>query len=889
MPIISWLRTVVQTWFRRDDVYRDLDEEMASSLELLVDEKIAAGADSDTARHQALLELGGIDRVREQVWESRAGTGLGHLAWELRHALRTLKKWPGFSAVAILSLAIGIGVNAVLFTIFQAAFLRPVPGIAGADRVVEMVLTRRGEPDMECLSWPDFLDMRSAATLFETLAGFKPMEGSLSIEGVSERVPVMAVTPGYLAVLGVTPIVGRDFSAADEGLPGQHPVAIMSHAFWQNRFGGASDIIGRTITLNRTPYTVIGITPESFQGHRTLGELPVLWVPIGQHRIMADENNWREDRAALWVQVLGRLKPDATVEKAEESLQALYLRLADEYPESNTDRSVRCAPFGPMPAANRSGEVVSMGLLFAFTGLILLIICGNLAGMMRARNAARQREIAVRLALGSGRGHLIRSLLSEALVLSLIGGGLGILLSFWIASATPLLQAAMISAERVSPNGTILLFSLVVIVLTALLFGLLPALRFSRPELVSLLHDGARGSGRRISRLHRFTASSQAGLALLLLMLSVLFLRAVDVMNRTDPGFDPDDLYLMSIDISSEGYEDPALTGMLIDRLRTTIAAVPGVRSTAVSDGIPLDHIGNFTTVTPAGEIAAEGSEVEVEFTKVTAGFFATTGIPVVAGRGIEDGDDAVSEPVVVITRSLAERLWPGESPLGRRVSFPLVRSSTQTYTVVGVVPRVASSRATQDLPHVFVSLHQNVLWRIMIVVRTEPGMGIPAGPLLAAVAECDPELALPEIVPVESLVSQATQEQRMTARITGGLGLLALLLTAIGVYAVVSFVVAGRTREIGIRMAMGASWKQVQASVIWYAIRLAAPGLIVGVLAAVGLASGMRSMLFGLSPLDPLALGGAVCLLAGVVVLASLIPARRAAGIEPVEALRAE
>ncbi len=888
MPLVTWLKTVLQTWFRRDDVYRDLDEEMASSLQLLIDEKVGEGMDPDTARREALVELGGIDRIREQVWESRAGTGFGHLIFELRSAVRSLRKWPGFAAVVILTLAVGIGVNTTLFTVFQAAFMQPVPGVGGADRVVEVILTRREESDFECLSWRDFLDLREAVTPFETLVGWKPTEGSLTLNGLSERIPMMAVTSGYLQALGVQPLRGRDFAALDEGEPGQHPVAIMSHAFWQERFGGDPDILGRTVTLNRTPYTVIGVTPEQFRGHRVLGTSPAFWVPIGQHPIMRDDS-WRNDREVLWIQVLGRLRAGATIEQAETALKTLFNRLVTEYPESHDEDSVRCVAFGPMPATNRGGEILTMGLLLAFTGLILLIICGNLAGMMRARNASRQREIAVRLALGAGRGHLIRSLMAETVLLALAGGGLGVLLAIWITDAAPVARALSIPGARLSPNGSILSFSLGLVVITALIVGLVPALRFSRPELVSLLQDGARGSARRISRLHRITASGQAGIALLLLMLSVFFLRAVDIQNRNDPGFDPHNLLVMNLDLASEGYESLTAAGEFINRLESTIEAVPGVMSVSIADGIPLDHIGNFTSVRPGDHVDHESGGIAVEFTKITEEYFPTIGTPIVAGRGIAGTDNAASQPVVVITQTLADRLWPGESALGRTISFPLGGDADQVFTVVGIVPWVASSTATRDLPHVFVSLYQQYRRRIMVVVRTETGVTDLVGPLQRGVSECDPALPLPEIVSVESLVARATREQRTTAGITGGLGLLALLLAAIGVYAVVSYVVAGRTREIGVRMAMGANWKQIRASIIWYAIRLAAPGLFIGAVAAVGLAFTMRAMLFGLSPLDPVALIGAIGLLAGVIVLASLVPARRAAGIEPVEALRTE
>jgi predicted permease len=788
----------------------------------------------------------------------------------------------------VLSLAVGIGVNATLSSFLQALWLEPVPGV-NADQVVEVLASDRGR-ELQEWAYPDFEDVRDAETPLEELVGWKPRDGSLTTADGSQRVEILYVSANYFRVLGVVLPRGRDFLPSENVAPGQHTVTVLSHALWQNQFGGDPEIVGRTITLNRSPYTVVGVAPESFKGHRTLGHTD-LWIPIMQSPYLTAEHSLMGARDTKWLQVLGRLRSGTTTEQANAALSTVFARLAQEYPETNEDRGARVYAFGPVPALGRAESMAAVGLLVGLALLVLLIICGNVAGMMLARSATREREIAVRMALGSGRGRLARHLMVEAGVLAVVGGGLGVLLAYWVTGAATPATLGMLAEPSIKfqPSLTVLVWSLVLTLGTVLAVGLLPAIRFSRPDLVSSLKEGTGGGTRRVGRVHRIAASAQAGVAVALVVTCSLFLRAVGEMNQRDYGFDPTNLLVASLDLSLEGYESLENAGPFLDHVKESIAALPGVSSVSLADGLPLDQVGNFTGVSRPDQSVDEGGRVQVEFTRTTEGYFQTIGTPVLRGRGFEVTDDASSEPVVVITQALADRLWLGEEVVGRRVHFSLSRDEAREYTVVGVVGHVASSRATEDWPHVFVALRQQYRPRVMFVVKADAESPALVRSIQSTILAADPNLSFPPVVSSESLVARSTQSQRATATLAAGLGLLALLLSAIGVYGVVAFAVASRTREIGLRMALGATQEKVLRAVLEDGVRLAVPGLLLGALLAVGMAAGMQRMLLGVSPLDPISLGSAAAVLFVVVLLASAAPARRASKVDPMDVLRWE
>ncbi len=825
---------------------------------------------------------------------ARAGEQIADVAADARFALRSLLRSPAFTVVAVLSLAVGIGVNTSLATIIEEVWLKPVPGVTDQDRLVETVVTEGGA-EMAFWSYPDFEDLRRAEAPFESLAAGAGAGVTLSIGEQSERASASYVSANFFDTLGVSLARGRGFAPSEDAGAGQHRVVVVSHDLWQQRLGGDDDVLGRTIAVNRTPYTVIGVTSEEFTGARPLSAAIELWLPLVQHPFAQDPDEFR-NRAAGWLRVIGRTAEGTGLDEVNAGLQTVFASLQTEYPETNDDRSALARTFGRFPAQNRHGDMAAVAALLVMVVLILLIICGNVAGMVLARSAAREQEIAVRMALGSGRARLVRQLMVEASILAAAGGAVGTVFGFWVSSlATPERLGVAIADITFEPSTRVSVFSLGLTLAAAAVVGLLPALRFSRPQLLSSLKEDAGGGARRVGRIHRVAVAAQAAVALILLVTFSLFSRATDLVDGEGLGFEPEGLLLTRVHVSERVHETPDKAMLLLERLKTTVSAVPGVRSVAIADGIPLDRSGNFARVSDAGQPVEEGGGELVEFTRVDEDFFDAVGIPVIRGRAFEAGDDVAAERVVIITQDLADTLWPASEALGRRVRWPGTDDPDAAFTVVGVVGHVAASRATEDVPQIFVPLRQRFAsfgrygtWT-MVVIRSAVDASAIVPAIQAAVLDADPTRSLPTIVTSASLVAESTEPQRATANISAGLGALALILCAIGVYGVVAFAVAHRTREIGVRMAMGASRRAILRAVFTEGVRVAVPGLICGGLVAAGLAALLRSQLFGLNPLDPLSfLAGASALLV-VVLLASLVPARRAAGVDPMSALRNE
>ncbi len=521
--------------------------------------------------------------------------------------------------------------------------------------------------------------------------------------------------------------------------------------------------------------------------------------------------------------------------------------------------------------------------------------------MALARTAAREQEIGVRLALGSSRVRLVRHLMVEAGILSVIGGGVGIVLAMTAMTRVhPMDLNITAPGASFEPSGWTLAWSLVLSFAAALAFGLLPALRFSRPELVSTLKDDTGGGGRRVGRFQRYAASFQTGVAFLLLLMAALFFRSLDRMDESHIGFRQESMavadfasggtFLGFLDPSEEGYPSMEEGGTaLVDRLIESIGSRPGVASVALSTGFPLDRYRDRISVSPADQPSADSTGVRVDYTLVTEGYFSTIGTPILQGRALLRTDDRTSAPVAVVTRSFADRLWPGEDALGRRFSHAGAENRAHAWTVVGVVGNVASSAATEDLPQMFVPLRQATSPHLIILVRSDASTdpAALAGPVREAIRSVDPGLPIPRLVPAQFLVARATQGQRTNGQVAGVLGLLILLLSAMGVYGVVALAVTNRTREFGLRIALGATRGVVIRGVFGDALRMAGPGLLVGGLLAAGTAAALRSMLLGLSPVDPISFLSVGVLLLFVVIAASLAPALRASGIHPMEALR--
>jgi len=847
-------------------------------------------------RHQRAAEAGpaaGGGSPQHPGGRWSPANSLDDLGKDARFALRGLIRSPGFALIAVLSLAVGISVNTALATIVEEVWLKPVAGVPAHDRIVETV-PLDGTHELSAWTYADFDDVRRADTTLAVIAASAGASVSLTAGDRSERVSVDFVSADFFRMLGVVVSRGRDFVAKEDVGPNQHAVVIVSHDMWQNRLGGDESILGATIGLDRSPYTVIGVAPEEFKGARPLSGETDLWVPLMQHPVFATTDSAATDRESRWVRVYGRMRQGTTLDEATASLRTVFAALEQEYPETNENLSVLARSFARFPAQNRSGDMLAVVALLVMVAIILLIICGNVAGMMLARSAVREQEFAVRMALGSGRVRLVRQLMVEALILALAGGTLGIAAGFWLTGfATPERLGVAMTDVAFRPSNAVLLFSLALTAAATLFVGLLPAIRFSQPQLLPSLKDDAGAGGRRAGRIHRFAASAQTGVALTFVLTCSLFVRAIDTVEQRGFGFDPQNLLVARVYLAPDGAGSFGEAMSLAERIRDSVAAVPGVISASIADGIPLDLSGNFTRVGNVDDDLEAGAGEVVEFTQASEGFFETIGTPMLRGRGFAAADDLTAERVVVITDDLGQALWPGEEALGKRLKQGSSTAEESFMTVIGVVGHVASSIVSRDVPHIFLPLRQEFQTYerygtpAMIVMRGALETAALVPPIQAAILAIDPTASFPVIVTSASLVTRSMGPQRATANITAGLGALALILAAIGVYGVVAFAVANRRREIGVRMAIGATREQVLLEVFSDGLRLAVPGLVVGGLLALGIAVLMRSELLGLNPLDPVSFGVAAGLLLLVVLAASLIPARRASSVDPMNALR--
>ncbi|HSG07520.1 MAG TPA: ADOP family duplicated permease [Longimicrobiales bacterium] len=905
-------RRGLRSMFRLDRFGRRMDDSLEDELRFHLETREAqlrgAGLSPEEARVEARRGFGDPDRVRQECLridrsgERRRARGeiLADILQDIRLTLRGLSRARGYTFVVLLSLAVGIGVNTAAFTAIDAFWFAPVPGVTGQDGIAEIVVVDRGSEEWGW-TYPDFEAVRGAHAPLEALTGWADRDVTLGAYDGGRRVHAAYATSDYFGVFGAGPAAGRGFLPEEDRGAGQHAVAVVSHHLWQEDLQGDPEIIGRTLLVNREPYTVVGVAQEGFRGPRPTMGTTDLWIPLTQHPLVAGDDETLRNRRAFWISVAARLSAGTSSDQVQAAVRTVFGRLAGEYPETNGERTAKVAAYRRFPAQNRAWDMVAVGGVAALLVLVLLVICANLTGMALARSAGREREIAIRLALGSGRSRLARLLMLEATLLAAVGGGVGAAAALLaMRSVSPTALGILAPGIRFEPRTSIILASLALTALAALAVGLIPALRFSRPELVSSLRDDAGGGGRRAGRMQRFASSAQAGVALASLVMGGLFFRSLGALDGAALGFEPEGMIVADyrtgalssalMDLDGEGYPTLDAGGEdLLNRLHAALASVPGVTAVAFADGVPLDRSRAYTMVSRGDRPDEAEGRLTAEYTRVTEGYVEAIGAALLRGRDLAVTDDATSEPVVLITESLAGRLWPGEEAVGRTLARSAGKEGRLVATVVGVVADVSGSRAGERWPHVFVPMRQEYRGAATIVLRTATSVGSVAEPVRVAIRSVDAALPVPALVKAEAIVQRSTEEQRGAAKMSGALGLMILILSAMGVYGVVALTVAGRTREIGVRMAMGAGRSGVLGTILRDALRLAGPGLAVGALVAGTSALAMRSMLLGVSPVDPTTFLGAGAVLVAVVLLASYIPARRASKIDPMEALRTD
>jgi len=798
---------------------------------------------------------------------------------DLRYALRALARTPGFTLAVVLTLALGIGVNSAIFSVVYGVLLRPLP-YASPDRLV-VLYGRYPQFGRAATSLPDFQDWRAGTHSFEQLAARHGGTFILTGDGEPERVVADRVTSNFFTTLGVRPALGRTFLPDEDKVGGDDRVVVLDNGYWQRRFGGDSRVIGRDILLNGRPWTVVGVAPPGFRYGRDVD----LWAPTRADTTLP--------RRAEFLDVIGRLKPGVTVAQASADVAAVVRQLAEQYPATNS---------------RITSEVIGLEedlvhdarpSLLAFAGavlLVLLIACANVANLLLARAAAREREVAVRVALGAGRGRLLRQLLTESMVLALLGGVAGLALASWSVAAIGATDVQFLPRQReIDMNVTVVAFSLALSIATGLLFGLAPALRVTRGPLHASLREGARGStGGSLARTRNALVLAEVAVALVLSMGAGLLIRSFDKLTRVDIGFQPAGVLTYSLAFPSAKFQDavqlPALYQSLVERTR----ALPGVRSVALSADLPMSEA-NYLSYAIEGEPrhapSAGDAPTDVQPFNVSPDYFEVLRIPLRRGRLLQATDGPTTPRVAVINEEMARRVFGHRDPIGHRLTFGDPASSTAVWrTIVGVVGNVAQEGVTAGAyPQIYESIAQNATRNVSVSLRTNRDPLSLAPSARGAARDVDRDLVVNDMQPLDARVAQSIARPRLSVWLLGGFAAVALVLAAIGIYGVMAYTVAQRTREIGVRMALGADSAGVTRLVVWQGMRPALVGVVVGLVGALQASRLIASLLYGVSTLDPVTFVLVPLFLATIALLATYLPARRATRVSPTVALQSE
>jgi predicted permease len=880
-------------WFRRRQRDAELDAEIRSHLDEAIRDRIERGESAEQACINAQREFGNVGLVKEVTREVWGWAALERLLQDLRFGVRMLRKNPGFTLIAVLTLALGIGANTAIFSLIDVVLLKLLP-VKDPTQLVVLAKRREAGPIGPTFSYPLYQDLHERNQVFAGILAYSGVALNLSGNGQTERVAGELVSGNFFAVLGVQPLLGRVFSDADNQAPGAHPVAILSHNCWQRRFASNPGVVGETVRLNSYPFMVVGIAPPGFFGVE-VGAAPEVWVPIMMQPQVSEQKGRLQMRNNFWVKLIARLKPGVSEQQAQAATEALYQQINREAPGLSPgargyllQQQLQLRPASQGLSSLRGQFKQPLLILMGVVGLVLLIACANLANLLLARATVRQKEIAVRLALGASRARLVAQLLTESLLLSFLGGLVGLFFAFW---ATNFLLSFLSQARftlELQPDLRVLGFNLGVAVLTGILFGLAPALQATRPNLIETLKNEIptlSGGGSRFE-LRKLLVVSQVALSLLLLIGAGLFVRTLQNLKGIDLGFRADKVLLLSLNPGLNGY-NPEQVKSFYAQLLERVNTLPGVQSASFAD-MPLMGGAWIDGLEVEGFKGAAGQDMTVSAKNVEPKFFETMGIQLRLGRDFSVQDVANAPKVAIINETLARDFFGNDNPLGQRIGV----GEKPQREIIGVIKDTKYGDLKKQAPRtVYIPLAQTAILGAerTLHVRTA---GEPTN-LIAAIRHevetLDKNLPVYNVRTFTELVAQSIYQERLIATLSGFFGLLALLLASLGLYGVMAYAVARRTREIGIRMALGATPGTLLRLVVGQGLKLVLAGVVLGLLGAVALTRLITGLLFGVSPTDPLTFA----VIAGVLLLAALlacwIPARRAMKVDPQIALRTE
>jgi predicted permease len=873
--------------FRRRRLEDDLDEELRAHLEMAVEMNIGKGMSAEDARREALRSFGGVEQTKEIYRDQRGLPMIETTLQDLRFGLRMLRRSPGFSILAILCLTLGIGANAAVFSWVEGILFRPYPAVTHQEQLLALTGTARGESGPTGTSWPDILDLQRSCRLIDSFIVTKIMGTTLSVGDRAEVTTGSIVSANYFDAIGVHPILGRGFEPGEDVGRNAHPVTVISYQLWKGRFKGDPEIIGKTQRLNNVVHTIVGVAPEGFYG-TFVGWAMQFWVPASMEETFEAGGYKLEDRGARWIEAYVRLKPGVTLAQAQQEISAVAKRLEADYPDTNRGRGMKLWPLWQTPFNNANTLLPTLQIMLAVVVFVLLIACANVGNLLLVRAFARRHEMTVRLAIGAGRGRLLKQLFTEGLILSAFGAAGGLLVAHWCRHALVLLFPARGGVTMHLPgeiDWRVLALSAGVCLIATLLLGLVPAMQTSKIDLAGALKSdsaGVVGGGRR-AWVRSGLVVVQVSLSFVLLVGASLLMQSLQRIRTTSPGFSTHEVLDTAVNLVAAGY-DAQRAQSFQDELLDCVKALPGVESAAFARMTPLSY-GSFssTTIAVDGYQPPPEEQPTVQYNEVGPDYFATMGIPLISGREFTRADDEKAALVAVANETMAARYWRGKNPIGERVQV-----KGRWMQVVGVAKdsKYQSVRETSK-PFFYVPLRQNFSRGAGLYIRTPLSPEAMTKALTREVHALDGNLALFEVITLQEQLDRSTSPQMVAVTLVGVLGGLALLLAAIGLYGVMSYAVSQSTRELGLRMALGAGASNLLRLVMSRGLGLTAGGVALGAAVALGLTRLLGNLLYKVSPRDPLAFGSALAVMTIASLAACFLPAWRATRTDPARALR--
>jgi putative ABC transport system permease protein len=889
MGLVSSIRTLRDYIFHRSRIEHEMDEEFRLHLASRAADLERQGVPKAEAERQARIEFGGYQNYKEECRETLGTRLLEELWQDIRYGLRQLRRNPGFTIVAVLTLALGIGANTAIFSAVDAVLLRPLP-FSQPERLVSVLSVQIPRGNGREASYPDFLDWRARSHAFDQMAVYRTENFTLKSGGEPAHISGAVVSADLFSLLGVTPRLGRTFLRGDD-VPGSvngTDAVILSYGFWQARFGSDQHVVGRALNLDGRAFTVVGVAPPGFQ-FPIRGEPIDLWATIAVD-MPSGGNGMATERGAHYLDVIARLKPKVTFAQAQAEMNSIVGTLNEQYPNIHP-RAARVVPeLDGLAGPARPGLLI----LLAAVGCLLLIACANVANLLLARATARRREMFIRAALGAGRGRVIRQVLTESILLSLLGGLVGLLLGLrGVNLLVRIVPADIPRLAQASLDGRVLVFVTAVSALTAFLFGLAPALAGSKFDLVGSLKESGQGHSLRLhqTRTHGALVIGEVAMALVLLASAGLLIRSFISLASADPGFDAH--HVLTLRLDSPPHYSHAQQPQFFSDVLGRVRSLPGVRSVSGVFGLPFSEVDARTGFAIEGQPVAEANRPQTAYVAVEPHYFRTLGIPLEKGRDFTAHDDLASAPVAIINETLARRYFPHQDPIGQRIQPGISNGYGKKQPlreIVGVVGDVKlHDLAASAGPQCYVPSAQSPLGLLTVVVRTDGDPLSLAPAVRSVVASANKEVTVYNVATLQQLISRSVAAPRFLTLFLGMFASLAVLLAAVGLYGLVSYSVSLRTRELGIRMALGAEKRDVVRMVIGQGLRLTLIGVAIGVAGALALTRFLSSLLYGVKPTDPLTFIAVSLILIAVALVACYIPARRAAKVDPMVALRYE